>query len=69
SRPLTTAEQRTLHRSIMKDRLLPTNDGILVHLIDKQLEGTARTDALEHLRARHDESSWVLRHIDDALAR
>lgn len=68
-RALGKAEQQTLHRSIMKDRLLPTNDGVLVHLIDKQLEGTARTDALQHLRARHDESSWVMRHIEDALAR
>ncbi|MCH9687671.1 MAG: HEAT repeat domain-containing protein [Deltaproteobacteria bacterium] len=66
---LTPAQQRTLHRSIMSDRLAPKNDGVLVHLIDKRLSGAARTQALEHLLARHSDGGWVKGHIDNALAR
>ncbi len=66
---LSPAEQRTLHRAIMSDRLKPKNDGVLVHLIDKRLLGAARTEALEHLLARHGDGGWVKGHIDNVLAR
>ncbi len=64
---LSAAQQRTFYRSIMQDRVRPPNDGVLVHVIDKVLRGSARTDALEHLLARN-RGSWVEGHINNVLA-
>lgn len=61
--------QRALHAAIVSDRVRPPDDGGLVFLITKHLEGEARTQALEHLLARHGDDGRVRRLLDEALAR
>lgn len=68
-RPLSPAQQRSLHAAIMDGTVRPPSDLMLALLVEQRLVGAARTQALELLRARSPEDSRANDYLRVALER